>query len=447
MDLQLALLIVGAILIAGVAIVSLPSVGVKLSSLFAGRKENRQVKGQRETTSEPSLGDDAVMLDGELQLDAEVLPLFNDQKKSDDAFFEQVDAGTEPLGLDKSNANQSMGKGLFPDTFIDTDEGSPFESKTDEPLGVAKTSAIENVDEGEQNLTPEPTSPSEVQTTPTAVFKNLRQIDYWAKLSVPKAQTKKDILQLLANATRAVPSPVLVHGLSLQDQQWYDFGSLMPKDQVQEFVVSFQLLHQGGALTLAQLERFCDEIKEAAKKLDAPVTFLAPAVEAAIQSSNLAALYANCQGDIELIVLPVDNGALHGATVENCAKIQGLDFYEGRYARFKQAADKHLLLYYLQDVNGDAFKQDMAAANQQFSALKFVMSLATSEKPATVARQMLDEAKAYASRVNGALSVYEGQEYDPKQLEELQAHVNQVEAQMQKLGITAGSDEAKRLFS
>jgi hypothetical protein len=67
--------------------------------------------------------------------------------------------------------------------------------------------------------------------------------------------------------------------------------------------------------------------------------------------------------------------------------------------------------------------------------------------PGRVVKEMLDSAKAYASRVKGELQVFDGLEYHQDQLREVRDYVSKIESKMEELGIPAGSAEATRLFS
>ncbi|MFT5258312.1 MAG: hypothetical protein ACI9J2_000033 [Saprospiraceae bacterium] len=286
----------------------------------------------------------------------------------------------------------------------------------------------------------------EVQITPTETFTSLKQIDYWVKLICNAEYTKPLIMQQFGSVWNEMALNAQIHGLNTQDSRWHDFNNLPSDATFKEFVISIQLLNNGQPHSANTLKRFTNEVDQVAENLGASTQYLSSASEAAVQSANLASLYANCQGHIEVLINPTSEQPFYGRVIETSAKLQGLEYEAGQYVRKKQVATGKVILYTLGPADGSKFFEEMGT-DSILESIKFSMRPSAVVHPGRVVKEMLDSAKAYASRVKGELQVFDGLEYHQDQLREVRDYVSKIESKMEELGIPAGSAEATRLFS
>ncbi len=485
MDLQLALLLSGIALIALVVMASLlPSTNFKFKDLLARfKKPERAAKsGLRDSSVAPRFdADDAALLGEEELIDEHDTffdtPLTNDSQfdprsidaesfiSSDDnqvtderevvttetyaeEIAEQMQRPTfQEVMYDRDIQRQTIvaeqevatDNDSLDDTDLNAVSAMEAELETESQYVASEQTKEQSYDSNDQ------TGP-EMHITPTETFTSLRQIDYWVKLVCSSPHSLSEVQSEFTKFTDATHLNQQVHVLNQQDRQWHALELLSNDATFNELVISVQLLDNGQPISSSQLNAFVANVDALADDIGAQTQYLSPSAEAAIQSSNLASLYANCQGVIDASITSSDGQPLYGKLIESSAKMQGLDYLDGAYARIKQMGNRQIVLYRLVSSEGINFT-DVLSSNLQLSAVKFVMNPATSEHPGRVVKEMLDAAKAFASRVNGDLNLIEGVEYHQDQLRQIRDQVSKIEAKMEKVGLPAGSAEALRLFS
>ncbi len=482
MELQIALLIAGIAVIALVVATGLfPIVGKKISALFSKSKvpEVKRTTLKRDQQMAPRLnGEDAVLLGEEELIDNEeslfYMPLINEgEELPQDIVGQGPSSNVSPShSPNKANFIPPPPEIEQRDTRItEVNYEAPSSPASDvanindpvDPLlsnkeSSASISAEAKNDESrsnsaEQGLSdaPDHSMGSEVNNlainiTPTEIFKSLKQIDYWVKLTCPTEHTQHSIASQISTAFAASGLHTQTHALNVHDHRWHEIKSAPQDAAFKEFVVSFQLLNQGQPLSADKFRHFTNEVETLAENLGAKTQFLAPASEAAIQSANLASLYANCQGTIEVTIKAPKEQPFYAKIIQTSAKLQGLEFEAGSFARKKQMGSKEIILYRLSSTDGRDFSEDMPS-DVPLQSVRFLMQPSTSQFPGRVVKEMLDGAKAYASRVKGEIQLFDDTEYHQDQMRLVRDYVSKIENKMQEVGIPAGSAEAIRLFS
>lgn len=477
MALQLALLIAGIALIVLVVTDGLfPAVGLKLKAFLTRGKtrEARSNASSRESFVAPHQDTDDTAMLGEDELFDDNDPLY-DVPLTNDSQFDPRSIEVEPFAvadrdqdteqaLDTPHENEpsSESRATFQEvlygraeegktTVNNEEEYAEVSSLPEEVVEFALASGdaddeLQTIHSTEnQAVEPESDEP-DMHITPTETFTSLRQIDYWVKLACTSAQSLNAVRSKFSNLAGTTSLQQQTHVLNLQDKQWHALDSLASDAIFAKLVISAQLLVKGQPISNAELSHFVASVDQLAEEIGAQTQYLAPPAEAVIQSSNLASLYANCQGVIEATVSGLEGQPFFGKLIESSAKMRGLDYLDGSYVRIKQMGSRKVVLYRLLSSEGISFTEDMSS-DVKFTAVKFVMHPARSEHPGRVVKEMLDSAQAFASRVRGGLTLFEGVGYHKDQLCQVRDQVSKIESKMEQAGLPAGCTEAVRLFS
>ena len=80
------------------------------------------------------------------------------------------------------------------------------------------------------------------------------------------------------------------------------------------------------------------------------------------------------------------------------------------------------------------------------AGLVFFTRPAVNRSPGAVFSEMVDTAKAFAARIEGVVSSPDHNDLSQEVADEIRKSIEQVAAEMERLGIPAGSDEATRIF-
>lgn len=412
MDLHSALLLIGVALIVGIFLISRFGHVLKSSfeNLARGRTKEKAAshKNLRNADSAPRFDDSSDYMDQDaLDLDT---PLFD--YESDTA---RVDESQNVLLNDTDDEADSRAETLEPDQ---PDSGEKGEAKDDDQA------------DDESN----------------GPFTNLRQIDYWIKLSPENDQTQAQIYAQLSGLD-SIEFPIQLHGLTRKTpHQWMNLTETQGDTEFMDIVASYQLINHGKAASLQDLALFTDRISALGEAMAAERIMMATPEQAQAQSEKLAAFYDNSGKDIAVSVCAPEGQSFMGKLVETSAKQQGLDYANGEYVRQKRMGSDNIVLYRMINRDPAGFTANMSS-DAKIICVTFLMSPATSKTPGRDAKEMLDSVKAFASRVKGEIRIPGQAEYHQDQLLKLRNQVSKLEQEMVKAGLEPGGQEVRRIFS
>jgi FtsZ-interacting cell division protein ZipA len=280
---------------------------------------------------------------------------------------------------------------------------------------------------------------------PAGPFTNLRQIDYWIKLSPSLPVTQADILSKLTHWD-SIEYPVQLHALTQEDPHWVNLTEAQGDTAIMDVVASYQLLSNGNAATITDLNTFDEQVSKLGQALNAEKLMMATPEQALDQSLKLAQFFADSCELLEVSICAPKGQAFMGKLVETSAKQQGLDFMNGEYVRQKRMASKNIILYRMINQDPRKFDRDMSS-NAEIECVKFIMMPALSRTPGRDAKEMLDAVKAFASRVKGDIRIPGETDYHHDLLLKLRNRVSKLEKNTLAAGLEPGGIEISRIFS
>ena len=280
-------------------------------------------------------------------------------------------------------------------------------------------------------------------------FTSLRQIDYWIKLSPASPVTQAEILSKLGHWNK-IRFPVQLHALTRDDPHWVNLLKASADTSIVDVVASYQLLSDGHAADIADLNTFDEQVTILGQALRAEKLMMANPEQALDQSLKLAQFFTDSYEPLEVSIYAPEGQAFMGKLVETSAKQQGLDFLDGDYVRQKRMASQNIILYRMLNIdsthNIGRFDENMSS-NASIKCVKFIMQPALSRTPGRDAKEMLDAVKAFASRVKGDIRIPGEAEYHQDLLLKLRNRVSRLEKDTIAAGLEPGGQEIYRIFS
>lgn len=361
-------------------------------------------------------------------------PILNvDENAADDVPSYEF-SGMEAEDIEESN-NISL-------TAFDKQSDLNHNTNAPQDTHVSEVAQSEQPEPQEQQEPQEPQEPQEDDKS--GPFTSLKQIDFWIKLSPNKPSTKANVLANL-QGWRSIKFPVQLHVLTEDEPQWLSLEEMSDETMVVDVVASYQLIDQGNATTLDDIDRFTSCVSNLGKGLEAKELLMATSEEALIQSQALAQFHDTYSSPISVSVCAPNEAPFMGKHVETSAKQQGLEFQDGDYVRLKRMGPNNIVLYRMILGSGSKFNSNMSS-DSKINSVIFTTMPVLSLTPSRDTKEMLDAVKAFSSRVTGNIRMVGKNDFQADQLLELHSQVGVLEKNIRELGLEPGGPEVHRIF-
>ena len=146
-------------------------------------------------------------------------------------------------------------------------------------------------------------------------------------------------------------------------------------------------------------------------------------------------------------IRPLEEETFDGAIIERCATQIGLTPDTNNfYARYKPVGKQKVCLYSLANMS-DTGEFDMDnLRGLKTRGVTFFTRPAVNRSPGAVFAEMVDAAKAFASRIKGEVIAPGYDDLSTEDVEAIRKSIEKVASEMESYGIIPGSEEATRLF-
>ena len=458
MNLQIALISLGIVLIAAIYL---------LSRWQEGRRSNgRLKKSSRPKVSEPSLDNDtsgpqapAVMESVE---DAEDLAEPREgssrwvsmERERAESGVDMPDAGDAGQDMVRDSGDPSDGYARRNDTDGEDDhravapdieigglaglgEEEPEDGAAPEDGGDAEQPS------GAQYRPEEPGS----DLQPAPGFEKLSQIDYYVKLSGGRDVSRDSVLAVYREAAAGISKGHSVYGLRLPDKIWSDIEHEPEEARFGDLVMTVQLADSNGPMTPKDMTRFSNLVVKLSESTGRGFSFMAPMESAQQQAIAIDNLRRKFDSIFVVNIRPVDDDFFDGAAVARCASQIGLvPDDSGFYARYKPVDKQKVCLYSMANMTDTGRFDIKNMRGARARGVTFFTRPAVNCLPGAVFSEMVDAAKAFASRIKGEAIApgYDG--LTNENIEAIRRSIEQVAREMESHGIVPGSQEAIRLF-
>ena len=278
-------------------------------------------------------------------------------------------------------------------------------------------------------------------------FERISQIDYWAKITGARDVGRETVLAIYREGAMDLTKPHSIHGLKEPERVWCNLEDEAEDSRFADLVVTVQLADRAGAISEREMNRFSALVSKLSEGTGREFRFMTTVDNAFAQADAIAEFIDYFDSIFVVNITPQGANRFQGTAIDRTAPRMGLERDTNRYySRFKSVGKGRVTLYSLADLS-ETGRFDFDNMNF-FSArgLIFFTKPAVNRSPGAVFAEMVDTAKAFASRIQGVVNSPNHDDLSQDDVETIRASIEQVAAEMERLGIPAGGDQATRLF-
>jgi FtsZ-interacting cell division protein ZipA len=267
------------------------------------------------------------------------------------------------------------------------------------------------------------------------------QIDLTAILYATKNINSKD-LATLSDLKANIGLPMRIHGLDI-DGKWHDVDESLTSTTYKQLACSIQLADRGGPITKQLLNKFQFSVEDSGLALNAHVEWQGSgdAMQRAIELDQF------CIEVDQMVSVHIAQGdaPIHGTKFKGLAEANGLQLKED--GRFHYLANgKEDPLFVLIDTNNQPLTAESLRSNV-LKSVTFQLEIPKVSHCEQVFNQMILIAQKMASSLNARLVDDNQKNLGDLQVEKIRQQLKIIHATMVARGIMPGSPASKRLFN
>jgi FtsZ-interacting cell division protein ZipA len=267
------------------------------------------------------------------------------------------------------------------------------------------------------------------------------QIDLTAILYATKNINSKD-LAALSDLKAHIGLPMMIHGLD-NDGKWHVVDESLPSATFKQVACSLQLADRGGPVTKQLLNKFQFSVEDCGLALNAHVEWQGSgdAMQRAIELDKF------CIEVDQMVSVHITQGEapIHGTKFKGLAEVNGLLLKED--GRFHYLANgKEEPLFVLIDTNNQPLTSESLRSNV-LKSVTFQLEIPKVNNCEQVFNQMILMAQKMAASLNGRLVDDNQKPLGDLQIEKIRQQLKVIHATMVARGIMPGSPSSMRLFN
>ncbi|MEJ2177655.1 MAG: cell division protein ZipA C-terminal FtsZ-binding domain-containing protein [Gammaproteobacteria bacterium] len=288
---------------------------------------------------------------------------------------------------------------------------------------------------------------SRVSITAAEGFEKLSQIDYYVKLSGERDVSRDSVLAIYREGAAGLSKAHSIYGLRMPDKVWRDLENEPEESRFGDLVITIQLADQSGPVTEHDMTRFSALVMKLSESAGRGFAFMAPIESAHEQAQAIEKFRKRFDSIFVVNIRPLEEETFDGAIIERCATQIGLTPDTNNfYARYKPVGKQKVCLYSLANMS-DTGEFDMDnLRGLKTRGVTFFTRPAVNRSPGAVFAEMVDAAKAFASRIKGEVIAPGYDDLSTEDVEAIRKSIEKVASEMESYGIIPGSEEATRLF-
>jgi len=430
-DLQLALLALGALIIAAVV-------------LFNWWQE-RAIRKEAAERFVPPQRD--VLMDDDFQLDTEAIlkdeqPASGPEYAEDSNFDEQADFEVQPEDYQAQHE------------WADTKPAEP-EWVATEPLSFTQAAGLESVSNYQPSYQPysQPEVEAELASVPPAFTEPAietsdslpdgisHQIDLTAVLYLQRAVRGDALRELLLSLTD-LDKPFYAHGLGA-DGVWYMLTREQEGNEFKRAAYSLQLADRSGPVSKDSLNRFQYAVDAIGHNLGAQVEWHGNP-DPLEYASELDQFCIDVDKMVGFHIIQGGSGPFTGTKFRGLAEASGLALAED--GAFHYVNEHGQRMFSLVNQDNNPFNPDMLRS-VVLRGVSFQLDIPRVKNSAEVFNQMVLAAKQMEHSLNGSLVDDHQRPLGEIQIEKIRQQLKIIHSQMVARGVVPGSPTALRLFS
>ncbi len=327
------------------------------------------------------------------------------------------------------------------DPSLDILLSPPTPGKTTKP-GKLSTTDVLNVE------SPPATDRDKLSFQPAEGFEKLSQIDYYVKLNGDRDVSRESVLAIYRESAGGISRAHSIYGLLLPEKVWRNLEDEPEESRFGDIVITMQLVDQLGAVSEQEMTRFSTLVMNLSESTGRGFTFMAPVENAHQQALTIDRFRIKFDSIFVVNIRPIEDEMFEGIAIERCASQIGLIADQNNfYVRNKPVGKQQkVCLYSLANMSdsGEFDLENMRAVRTR--GVTFFTRPAVNISPGAVFAEMVDAAKAFASRIKGEVIAPGHDNLSMDDVEVIRKSIEKVAKEMEDCGISPGSEVARRLF-
>lgn len=432
-DLQIILILLGAVIIASVVIYN----WLQERKLRENITEDFIVP-KKDVLTEDFYVDADALVDEEFKNDArkaEIVEKLNKEEATADAIPTDSSAqeGAEPY-IDKESLSEAP---VAPEP-----EAAPAgheETKISDEKAVAPETKVSDV-AVEKDIVPAALEPNaETQSLPGEVHP---QIDLTAFLYGPKGISKPTLKNLVNDTLKDLGAGIQLHGLD-EAGQWHAVSDTADDIEYKQAAISIQLADRRGPLPSPVLNKFQFAVESIGLELNAHVEWQGKGAAA----ERAIALDEFCMDVDQLVSIHLVHGdtPIHGTKFKGLAESNNMKLKQGKYCAYVNDTDDQPQ-FILVNADEQVFTEEGLRNNVIISAT-FQMEVPKVANCDQTFSDMVAVAQNMAKNLGGQIVDDNQKVLSDLQIEKIKQQLKAIHATMVARSILPGSDSSMRLFS
>ncbi len=325
--------------------------------------------------------------------------------------------------------------GAFPDTSPDISAKPNQPTDAREPVFTNASDAV--ADSG----------PTGLNSHSIEGFEQLSQIDYWVKITGERDVGRESVLAIYHAVAADFSKTRGLYGFKMPQRTWCSVEDEAEDSRFTDLVMTIQLADCNGAISEREMARFSALVARLSEGTGREFVFMAPVENALAQAEAIAEFTRHYQSIFIVNIRPQEGVRFQGAIIDRYARQMGMEADGNHYyARFKTVGKDKVTLYSLADMSDTGQFDFDNMKTFSTDGLTFFTRPAVNRSPGAVFAEMVDTAKAFASRIKGVASTPNHDDLAQHEVDAIRQSIEKAAATMQQQGIAAGSDEAARIF-
>ncbi len=282
---------------------------------------------------------------------------------------------------------------------------------------------------------------------PVEGFDKISQIDYWVKIFGDRDVGRESVLGIYRDSISSITKRSNIYGLRLPDNVWCDLELESEEVRFGDLVVTVQLADRFGPISESEMTRFSVLISNLSEKTGRGFSFMAP-IESAMEQANSIDAFVRYFDSVFIVnIKPKESAFFDGSVIDRCATQIGLEkSRQNYYIRNKPVGKRNVCLYSLANMS-DTGEFDFGDINQQeIRGVTFFIKPPQIQSPGPVFAEMVDTAKAFASRVKGEVTTPGCDDLSTEVVDVIRSSIEEVALKMGQNGIQSGSEGAIKIF-
>lgn len=244
-----------------------------------------------------------------------------------------------------------------------------------------------------------------------------------------------------------IKKPHRIFGLLHPEEKWCDMEGQPDSAQFTDFGISVQLADRYGPISESELNRFSQMVLRFAEVFGRRFKF-SVSLNDALEYAHKLDAFCKKYDAVAILNVVSRNQEFRGSLIHQCAREMGLSLNERSiYEKRSPNVQGGEIVYSMASLQNNG-ELPLKSGGEMFttSGITLFMNIPRSHNPAQVFNDMVADAKSICKKLDGKLVDHNLRGMTQKGLKRISQQIRQIVQEMEREGITPGSEKTLRLF-